>query len=86
MIKQISLSQITGFRVGHARDTEHATGCTAIICENGGWAGVDVREGAPPQGKPSSSARKIPSSRFTVSCSPAAAPMAWRLVTELCSF
>ena len=36
MIKQISLSQITGFRVGHAQDTEHATGCTAIICENGG--------------------------------------------------
>ena len=47
MIKQISLSQITGFRVGHAQDTEHATGCTAIICENGGWAGVDVRGGSP---------------------------------------
>ena len=43
-------------------------------------------EEALPRGKPSSSARKIPSSRFTVSCSPAAAPMAWRLVTELCSF
>ena len=47
MIKQISLSQITGFRVGHAQDTEHATGCTAIICENGAWAGVDVRGGSP---------------------------------------
>lgn len=33
------------FRIGHAED-EH-TGVTAIICEKGCVAGVDVREGAP---------------------------------------
>ena len=47
MIKPIRLSQIEGFRTGHAQDPEHATGCTAIICENGAWAGVDVRGGSP---------------------------------------
>lgn len=34
-----------GFRIGHAQD-EH-TGVTAIICEKGCVAGVDVRGGAP---------------------------------------
>ena len=47
MIKPIRLSQIEGFRTGHAQDPEHATGCTAIICEKGAWAGVDVRGGSP---------------------------------------
>ncbi|HIZ79088.1 MAG TPA: P1 family peptidase [Candidatus Lachnoclostridium stercorigallinarum] len=46
-MKPIRLSQIEGFRTGHAQDPEHATGCTAIICENGAWAGVDVRGGSP---------------------------------------
>ena len=46
-MKQISISAIKGFRIGHAQDTEHATGCTAILCEQGAWAGVDVRGGSP---------------------------------------
>ena len=36
-----------GFRVGNAENPEAATGCTAIICENGAFAGVDVRGGSP---------------------------------------
>ena len=47
MMRQIHLSQIPGFLVGHAQDVDNATGCTAIICENGAWAGVDVRGGSP---------------------------------------
>lgn len=46
-MKQIPISAIQGFRIGHAQDAEHATGCTAILCEQGAWAGVDVRGGSP---------------------------------------
>ena len=37
----------TGFRVGHARDSRHLTGCTVILCPEGTVAGVDVRGPAP---------------------------------------
>ncbi len=47
MIKEIDVSQLTAFRIGHAQDPVHATGCTAILCEQGAWAGVDVRGGGP---------------------------------------
>lgn len=47
MIKEIPISQISGFQVGHAQDFEHATGCTAILCPKGAWASVDVRGGSP---------------------------------------
>lgn len=46
-MQEIKISEMKGFRVGHAQDTEHATGCTAILCEQGAWAGVDVRGGSP---------------------------------------
>ena len=46
-MKEIKTSEIPGFRIGHAQDEANATGCTAIICENGAWAGVDVRGGSP---------------------------------------
>ena len=46
-MKQIPISEISGFRIGHAQDTEHATGCTVILCEQGATAGVDVRGGSP---------------------------------------
>lgn len=38
---------IKGFAIGHATDEEHGTGCTAILCERGAVAGVDVRGGGP---------------------------------------
>ncbi len=41
----IKITLPKGFRIGHAQD-EH-TGVTAIICEKGCVAGVDVRGGAP---------------------------------------
>lgn len=47
MLKEIKLSDLKDFKVGHAEDKVNATGCTAIICENGACAGVDVRGGSP---------------------------------------
>ena len=46
-MKEIRISDIPGFLVGNAQDEANATGCTAIICENGACAGVDVRGGSP---------------------------------------
>lgn len=46
-MKEIKLTDIKGIRVGHAQDAAGATGCTAILCENGAAAGIDVRGGGP---------------------------------------
>lgn len=46
-MREIPVSEMKGFKIGHAQDVEHATGCTAILCEQGAWAGVDVRGGSP---------------------------------------
>lgn len=46
-MKEININEIKGVRVGHAQSVEGGTGCTAIICEKGAWAGVDVRGGGP---------------------------------------
>jgi L-aminopeptidase/D-esterase-like protein len=46
-MKEISIRDIRGIQVGHAQNIEGGTGCTAIICEKGAWAGVDVRGGGP---------------------------------------
>ncbi|MGE4354726.1 MAG: P1 family peptidase [Oscillospiraceae bacterium] len=44
---EIHISDISGIKIGHAQNREGATGCTAIICEKGAAAGVDVRGGGP---------------------------------------
>ena len=46
-IKEISIKEIEGIRIGNAEDTVNATGCTVIISESGAPAGVDVRGGGP---------------------------------------
>ena len=46
-MKEIKINEIKGIKVGHAQDVNGATGCTVILCEQGAWAGVDVRGGAP---------------------------------------
>lgn len=46
-MKKIEINQIEGFRIGNAQDIEGGTGCTAILCEEGASAGVDVRGGGP---------------------------------------
>ena len=40
------LTDIPGFRVGHVSDFDAITGCTAILCEQGAVAGVDIRGSA----------------------------------------
>lgn len=45
--RKIDVTEIPGFRLGNAEDLEAGTGCTAIICEKGAVAGVDVRGGGP---------------------------------------
>lgn len=37
------ITDVPGLRVGHAHDTEALTGCTAILCESGAVAGMDLR-------------------------------------------
>lgn len=46
-MKEIDIKEMKGFRVGNAEDVDAATGCTVIICENGAYAGIDVRGGSP---------------------------------------
>ena len=46
-MKEIKISDIKGIKIGHAQDIEGGTGCTAVICEQGAFAGVDVRGGGP---------------------------------------
>ena len=46
-MKEIEINEIKGFRIGNAQDKEGGTGCTAILCDEGAIAGVDVRGGGP---------------------------------------
>ncbi len=43
----ISLNSIEGFKIGHAQDTENATGCSVIVCDEKAICGVDIRGGGP---------------------------------------
>jgi len=42
-----SITDVPGIKVGHFTLTERPTGCTVLLCEAGGTAGVDVRGSAP---------------------------------------
>lgn len=46
-MKIISVTDIEGFKLGNAENSEKGTGCTVIICEEGAVGGVDVRGGGP---------------------------------------
>lgn len=46
-MENINICDVKGFCIGSAEDAEAATGVTAIICEKGAVAGVDVRGGGP---------------------------------------
>lgn len=47
MIEYVNITDIPGIKLGNAEDLTGGTGCTVILCEKGGIAGVDVRGGAP---------------------------------------
>lgn len=46
-MKEIKITDIEGFKIGNAQNVDAATGCTAILCPKGAFAGVDVRGGSP---------------------------------------
>ncbi len=46
-MKEVKITDINGIRIGHAQNIEGGTGCTVILCEDGAFAGVDVRGGGP---------------------------------------
>lgn len=41
------ITDVTGFKVGHAQDVKALTGCTVILCPPGTVGGFDQRGGAP---------------------------------------
>lgn len=45
--KEIPITAMKGFRIGHAQDEEHATGCTVILPDKKSVCGLDVRGGGP---------------------------------------
>ena len=46
-MKIIGVTDIEGFDIGNAENSEKGTGCTVIICKDGAVGGVDVRGGGP---------------------------------------
>lgn len=46
-MKEITIENIEGFRIGNAQNKEGGSGCTVIICDEGAVGGVDVRGGGP---------------------------------------
>lgn len=46
-MKEISILEVDGVQIGHAQNLQAMTGCTVILCENGGVAGLEVRGGGP---------------------------------------
>ena len=46
-MKEISVMEIGGFRIGHAQNAEAATGCTVLLLDEMSPVGVDVRGGGP---------------------------------------
>lgn len=46
-MKEVSITDIRGIKIGHAEDMDGGTGCTVILCESGAYAGADVRGGGP---------------------------------------
>src|SRR5215470_8062152 len=43
----LTLTDVHGIKVGHFTSQQRPTGCTAVLCEAGAVAGVDVRGSAP---------------------------------------
>lgn len=46
-MKEIGIMEVGGFQVGHAQNTQAATGCTVVLFDRMSPAGLDVRGGGP---------------------------------------
>ena len=69
-----ALTDMAGVRVGHVSDFDALTGCTAILCEQGAVAGVDIRGSASGTRKPPRSIPAVSPDTSMPWCSPGAAP------------
>ncbi len=47
ILKQISITDIEGFSIGQAENTEAGTGVTVILAPHGACTGIDIRGGGP---------------------------------------
>jgi L-aminopeptidase/D-esterase-like protein len=47
MVMYSAITDVAGIKVGHYTDEKAATGCTVVLCEQGGVAGVDVSGSSP---------------------------------------
>lgn len=46
-MKEISINEIKGIRIGQVENEKAATGCTVFVSETGMMAGIDIRGGGP---------------------------------------
>lgn len=46
-MKEISIKDISPFKIGQTENSEAGTGCTVVICEDGMHAGIDIRGAGP---------------------------------------
>lgn len=46
-MREISVREIKGIRIGQTEDVAGGTGCTVLLCEEGMCAGLDIRGGGP---------------------------------------
>lgn len=46
-MKEISVTEIKGIKIGQVENEKAATGCTVFVSENGMRAGIDIRGGGP---------------------------------------
>lgn len=46
-MREISINEIRGIRIGQAENTAAGTGCTVLVCPEGMRAGCDIRGGGP---------------------------------------
>lgn len=46
-MREVNITDIKNIKIGHAQDFKGGSGCTVVLCEDGAYAGVDVRGGGP---------------------------------------
>ena len=79
-MKEISIRDFEGLKIGSAENVQAATGCTVFLLgENGAPVGLMCAAAAPPAGKVSCSTRWLRHKASMRSCFPAAVPSGWTL-------
>ena len=74
-MERMMIHEIPGFSFGQVQDLAAGTGCTVILCPEGGVTGVDVRGGSPGT-RDTDALNPVCNMLWS---SPAAAPLVWML-------